>query len=276
VKWFTHDSNLRNTPMMRGIRRDLGEAGYGRAMILLETLAETGGMTEDFCPQLPLDKAASDLDFWAAEFGTDRASAEQTLETFEKFELILPRKERLLVVAPMLGERLADWQRRRRNRARASKNKKTTPQDSTEKKTTPHHRTEQATESLRSDSVGGEERLGRMGVIFSEAGNGLLNSTVGRKEVLALPDTDDAVCDAFKHWLRERDLTGVKYPLAVFAKDYPAARAAVATATKQANQEKELAAQAAELTEKARIAFEEKARQLREEANTPIADGIFG
>jgi hypothetical protein len=123
MKWFSHDSGLRNTPMMRGIRHELGEAGFSRAMILLEVLAENGGMTDDFCPELSLEKPQSDVTFWAREFDNiSVAEVEKTLATFQKFELIIPFKESKTVCAPMLSDRLDEFTRRKRSeKARGSK-----------------------------------------------------------------------------------------------------------------------------------------------------------
>jgi hypothetical protein len=124
MKWFQHDGGLRNTPMMQGIRYELGEAGYSRAMILLEVLAENGGLATDFRPVLGLDKPQSDLNFWAREFGGIAVEeVEKTLATFVKFELILPFTSSKTVCAPMLADRLDEFTKRKRSeKLRGSKN----------------------------------------------------------------------------------------------------------------------------------------------------------
>ena len=124
MKWFEHDSSLRNTPMMQGIRYELGEAGYSRAMILLEVLAENGGLTTDFRPVLELGRPQSDFNFWAREFGgIPVEEVERTLTTFQKFDLIIDFKTSQTVCAPMLADRLDEFTKRKRSeKLRGSKN----------------------------------------------------------------------------------------------------------------------------------------------------------
>jgi hypothetical protein len=118
MKWFAHDSNLRNTPYMRGIVAELGKDGYACALLMLEVLAENGGMSKDFCPDLRLNKPQSDVSFWAREFQLPLEETNRYFDVFEKYELIVPRKGSGGICAPMLSDCLDDWSKRKRAIAR--------------------------------------------------------------------------------------------------------------------------------------------------------------
>jgi hypothetical protein len=277
MRYFEHRNNLRNHPVMQPIIEKLGVAGYGKAVLLLEILTETGGVGTDRSEfSLPLS-GPTDLTFWARQFQSSKAEARSTLVWFAKCGLILPFQEsgEPHISAPVIGDWLAEYQKKGKKKKGEAAQTHQTRQDRTTHHTTPPHPTVTGHLGTCPDTADG--RVGRMARIYSNAGKGILNCVVGKKEALALPDDDDTVCRVWEHWLKNRNLEGMDYPLLIFSRDeYPTASTAVATATKQADKEKEMAAQAAEITEKARIEFEEKARHLREEAAAPVSEGIFG
>ena len=97
---------------MQGITAELGFAGYGRAIAMLEILAENGGMAnDDFCPELSLTRPQSDLKFWARRFQLTPEETENIFDIFERYELITPWRAGM-ISAPMLKERLDTWTRR--------------------------------------------------------------------------------------------------------------------------------------------------------------------
>lgn len=125
MKWFAHDSDLQDTPAMQGIIAELGFAGYGRAISMLETLAANGGMADnEFRPELPLDKPRFNIEFWARKFQCSSPEAEQVFNTFEKYELILPRSLANTINAPLLKERLDTWTKRIENSKKRKKEPK--------------------------------------------------------------------------------------------------------------------------------------------------------
>jgi len=238
VKWFRHDNNLRNT-RLNGIRRTLGAAGYGRAMILLEVLSEN---TKDGPPfRLPLNHPSSDLSFWSSEFGCRNGETEKVFAVFEKYGLILEWKNSQMISAPILSELLDDFTKRKGRSTQEKPNKAessstaigaspkgdSTPTPTptpTEQNTTLtlHHTTPQDAESVRSESelsTESEGWIGRFGAVFSQAGKGIL-SRVGQEDVETLQDDDEKMLEVWRHWIVTRNLEGLRHPLVKFAQEY--------------------------------------------------------
>jgi hypothetical protein len=281
VKWFRHDNNLRNT-RLNGIRRTLGAAGYGRAMILLEVLSEN---TKDGPPfRLPLDHPSSDLSFWSSEFGCRNVETEKVLAVFEKYGLILEWKKSKMISAPILSELLDDFTKRKGRSAQENPEKAgpastaipPSSQDSTptptptptEQNTTPtrHHTTPQDAESVRSDSelsTESEDWIGRFGVAFAQAGKGIL-SRVGQEDVEELHEDAEKLLGVWLHWIATRNLEGLRHPLVKFAQEYR--EAAVSWDQRPEAKEAEMAKQMAEAftADKARLAAENE-QLLRDE-----------
>src|SRR5258706_7845168 len=106
MKWFTHDSDLSKTPQMQAVIAELGVAGYGQAIIMLEILARQTKTGLEF--QLPLAKATG-IKFWAREFLTSVEDAERTFDVFEKADLILPWRDTQMIYSPIVAERVDEW-----------------------------------------------------------------------------------------------------------------------------------------------------------------------
>ncbi len=117
MKWFTHDNDLSKSPRMQFIIAELGVTGYGQACILLEVLSRETENDGNFQFQLPLAKT-TDLRFWARELHLTVSETEHTLDIFEQGDLILPWRETQVVSAPMLGERVDEWSKRKRKASR--------------------------------------------------------------------------------------------------------------------------------------------------------------
>jgi hypothetical protein len=112
--WFQHTNNLRNDPKLRAIEKQLGEAGYARAIKLFEIVAERGGKADEFFPEFSLQNI-TDIDWLSQELGISRKKAEKTLEIFAEVGLIDAQALREQIVRiPLLEEYLDDWTKRRR------------------------------------------------------------------------------------------------------------------------------------------------------------------
>src|ERR1700738_4053518 len=101
---------------MRAIRAELGWAGYGQAIAVLEILGEETKEGVQF--QLPLTKA-TDLKFWSREFLTSPEETERIFDIFEQSDLILPWRDTQVICAPMLGNRLDEWTRRKQKHTKS-------------------------------------------------------------------------------------------------------------------------------------------------------------
>ncbi|PYU58041.1 MAG: hypothetical protein DMG55_18050 [Acidobacteria bacterium] len=122
MKWWTHDSDLHNSPAMQEIIAELGLAGYGRANVLLETLAKYADHDGQFVFQMPLARP-TDIKFWSREFRQSAEEVEHTFDIFEQAALIQPWREPKTICAPMLGARVDEWTKRK-NKARSPKSRK--------------------------------------------------------------------------------------------------------------------------------------------------------
>jgi len=107
---------------MQEIIAELGLAGYGRANVLLETLARHANDDGQFVFQLPLARP-TDIKFWTREFRQTTEQVEHTFDIFEQAALIQPWRKSKTICAPMLGARVDEWTKRK-NKARSPRNRK--------------------------------------------------------------------------------------------------------------------------------------------------------
>ena len=120
VKWFTHDNDLHKWPPMQGIIAELGWAGYGRALAVLETLAKYVANDGKRNFILPLAKPM-DINYWARELGQSVENTERMFDVFQSVALIQPWRETKAICAPMLGDRVDEWTKRKRKERKRSK-----------------------------------------------------------------------------------------------------------------------------------------------------------
>lgn len=119
--WFQHHSNLRHSPKLRAIELKLGEAGYARAVKLMELIAEFNGRPEAFQPTIDLKSPTTNLVYLAGEWGTTAAKAKSTLELFANVGFIDTAKWQDTVIhIPEMMELLDDWTRRKRRESGAT------------------------------------------------------------------------------------------------------------------------------------------------------------
>ncbi len=111
MKYFIHDNDLCDSPTMQSVIVELGLAGYGRAIIMLETLAKYVKNDGKFLFQLPLDRPM-DISYWARKFQQTVEETERTFDAFERSALIGQWRETQTIFAPMLGERLDEYTKR--------------------------------------------------------------------------------------------------------------------------------------------------------------------
>jgi hypothetical protein len=79
MQWFKHLSSLRRDPKIWAIEKKLGEAGYARAVKLLEIVAEHGEINL---------RSLTSIDWLADELRISAKNATQTLEVFADVGLI--------------------------------------------------------------------------------------------------------------------------------------------------------------------------------------------
>lgn len=149
MKWFTHDNDLSRTPQMQFVIAELGMAGYGQALIMLEVLSRETENDGRFQFQLPLTKT-TDLRFWVRELHASTVpEVEHAFDVFEEANLITSWRETQIISAPMLGERVDHWTKRK-NRKREAVNEH---EDKNKHQHQHKHNYGEATEQLPSDSV---------------------------------------------------------------------------------------------------------------------------
>jgi len=109
---FRHPSNLRNDPQFRAIEKKLDEAGYARAVKLLEIVAEVGGKGEEFSPEFTL-RDNTDIGWLADEWRISTKKALATLEVFAGVSLIdaLAWSEQIVRI-PLLNDYLDEYTQR--------------------------------------------------------------------------------------------------------------------------------------------------------------------
>lgn len=112
--WLRHFSNARNNPKFKKIWKRLGEAGYARAWILLEVVAERGGSGENFDPRIDLKRNHTDLDWLSDEFGIDLVETKKTLSVFSEVGFIDPKEwsKREVLYVPQMKEYVDEWTRK--------------------------------------------------------------------------------------------------------------------------------------------------------------------
>ena len=230
MKWFTHDCDLSKSPRMQAVIAELGPAGYGQALLLLEVLGRETRQGVQF--QLPLTKA-TDLKFWSRELLTSPAETERILDIFEQSDLIAPWRESNIICAPMLAERLDEWSRRKlKGKSRPSSEQPQNPESpaklqeqqnekNSNRKEQNTNRTEQAPERRGStpESLPSDEAVRWVVTFFKNIGQ-----VPDKKKVSCLFEgrNEDAVKGTCEHWRQERNLEGVKYPFSIFIKEFDA------------------------------------------------------
>jgi hypothetical protein len=110
MRWFKHYADARLNPKLKHVQKQLGEAGYARAFKLLEVIAQRGGKADNFCPEVNLGKACTDLAWLAEELGIVPAEARKTLKVFAQSGLI--ESEALkhdIIRVPQMTEYLDEW-----------------------------------------------------------------------------------------------------------------------------------------------------------------------
>jgi hypothetical protein len=109
---FRHPSNLRNDPKFRAIEKNLDEAGYARAVKLLEIVAEVGGKGEEFSPEFTL-RGNTDATWLADEWRISTKKAQATLEVFAGVGLIDAQAwSEQIVRIPLLNDCLDEYTQR--------------------------------------------------------------------------------------------------------------------------------------------------------------------
>lgn len=115
MRWFKHLADARYNPKLKRIQKQLGEAGYARAMKLLEIVAQRGGTGERFQPRITLEDPSTDLRWLAEEWSIHPRTARFTLGIFAKVRFIDPGAWREnIVYVPAMKEYVDEWTRRRR------------------------------------------------------------------------------------------------------------------------------------------------------------------
>jgi hypothetical protein len=109
---FRHPSNLRNDPKFRSIETKLDEAGYARAVKLLEIVAEVGGKGDEFSPEFTL-RDNTDISWLADEWRISAKKAQATLEVFAGVGLIDAHAwSEQIVRIPLLNHYLDEYTQR--------------------------------------------------------------------------------------------------------------------------------------------------------------------
>jgi hypothetical protein len=121
VRWFKHYSDARMSPQLRRIEKKLGEGGYARAYKLMELVAQLGGLSSQFSPQLDLNDASTDIDFIAEEWRVRASEARKTLNVFAELGFIDREKWKgQIIFIPAMLEALDEWTRKQRSGSGAS------------------------------------------------------------------------------------------------------------------------------------------------------------
>jgi len=232
VKWYTHDGDLRNSPRMKAIIADLGMAGYGQAHIMLEILARESKDDSSCVFKLPLSKP-TDLKFWSREFHLSPQETERVLDVFEESDLISPWRETQSICAPMLGERVDEWTKRKlkgKGRPKVEPPQNPEPpengnrqkhENQNEHENKHQHQHNISAERLGStpESLPSDEAVRWVVRFFKNLGQ-----VPDKKKVVSLFEgrDEEAVKGTCEHWRQERNLEGVKYPFSIFIKEFDA------------------------------------------------------
>ena len=109
------------SPQLRRIEKKLGEGGYARAYKLMELVAQLGGLSSQFSPQLDLNDASTDIDFIAEEWRVRASEARKTLNVFAELGFIDREKWKgQIIFIPAMLEALDEWTRKQRSGSGAS------------------------------------------------------------------------------------------------------------------------------------------------------------
>jgi hypothetical protein len=113
MRWFKHFNDARRNPKLRAIERELGEAGYARAMKLLEIVAQVGGTGASFRPEIRLRKPTTSEAWLADELGIPYPKLSQTLTVFSRVGLIESRAwTKKIIRIPQMREYIDEWSRK--------------------------------------------------------------------------------------------------------------------------------------------------------------------
>jgi hypothetical protein len=113
MKWFTHHSNLRNTPEFKAIKRHLSLLGYGAACTVWEVLAQYG-KPPDF--RLPLRVEPYDMDFWQDELDVPNRKTVMVLLLGLANAGVIDKtlfEQEAVIAAPLMQGELDDWNKRK-------------------------------------------------------------------------------------------------------------------------------------------------------------------
>jgi hypothetical protein len=113
MRWYKHLNDLRRRPELLAIERELGEAGYARAIKLLEIVCQYGGTGSEFKPELHLKRQPFSEAWLASELGISGPELAQTMPVFSRAGLILARVWRKKIVRiPQLLEFKDEWSKK--------------------------------------------------------------------------------------------------------------------------------------------------------------------
>lgn len=113
MRWFKHFSDTRRNPKVCAIERGLGEAGYARAIKLLEVVAQACGAGDKFKPRLDLRKAITNETWLAEELGVEVKTLEETLKNFSAVGFIDAKDfKRRVISIPQMLEYRDEWSSR--------------------------------------------------------------------------------------------------------------------------------------------------------------------
>lgn len=113
MRWFKHFADTRRNPKVRAIERGLGEAGYARAIKLLEVVAQNCGAGEKFKPRLDLRKPITNETWLAEELGVEVKALEETLKIFSAVGFIDTKAfEHRVISIPQMLEYRDEWSAR--------------------------------------------------------------------------------------------------------------------------------------------------------------------
>lgn len=113
MRWFKHFNDARRNPKILAIERELGEAGYARAVKLLEIIASVGGTGSEFNPEIRLKDVTTSEEWLAAELNIPRPKLSQTCAVFSRVGLIDSRAwAKKIIRVPQMLDYKDEWSRR--------------------------------------------------------------------------------------------------------------------------------------------------------------------
>lgn len=110
MRWFTHNSNLRNTPEFKRLTKNLSLPGYGAACMVWEILSQYG-KPPDFRLSL---KGPFDFAFWQDELNVPSLKVVMVLFTSLAGAGVIDQDlfNQRIIAAPLLQDEVDDWNRR--------------------------------------------------------------------------------------------------------------------------------------------------------------------